>query len=302
MGRFANLALMLMVGTAVPLGADWQSPPANSPASTTGRAVYYFRSEGTVLCREVEEDVWSDARVRAALDSKSAYRVDVDDPSMNALLRRHKVFLVPTVVVVENGNEVGRLVRNASREEYLRLLTAKPGTFTATRTPAPGPTSGPGQSDAIDPRMVSAGDDTGDVAQPSLDITSVSAKVDATALTIRLGLAGPPIERLGAYNVFIDYDGDSSTGYTMGQLVGIDYLAQGRQLNKFQGATSSEWNWAELRIIELTPASRSCTFVLPIKSQTVADFQKARIFAQTQDEQWATVDEAPSLGPLTVRP
>lgn len=296
------LAVLMFAGAALPLPADWQTPPRDLATPGSGRSVFYFRSEGTVLCREVEEDVWTDARVQAALDSKSTYRIDADDPAMNAYLRRYKVFLVPTVVVVENGQEVGRLVRNASREEHLRLLTAQPGTFTATRTPTPDAGAANGHAAAIDPGMVTAGDETGDVAQPSLDITSVSAKVDESALTIRLGLAGPPIERLGAYNVFIDYDGDASTGYTMGQLVGIDYLAQGRQLNKFQGATSSEWNWAELRVIDLTPAGKSCTFVLPIKSQTVADFQKARIFAQTQDDQWATVDEAPSVGPLTVRP
>lgn len=295
-------ALILLLGATAPVAAGWKTPPADANVTGSDRTLYYFRTSGTVLCREVEEDVWTDRRISGEVDRMHAYRIDADDPAMAEYLRRFKVFLVPTVVVAEDGKEIARLVRNASREDHLALLAATPGNASVTGVSYKKTSTTSGANPPTDPAMASVADAVGDAPSPDCDILAVAALIDPSALTIRLTLAGPPSSRLGAYNLFIDYDGDPTTGYSVGRLEGVDYLVQGTQLNKFHGARSTEWVWSELRLVPVSTAGNTCTFVLPIKSSSLQDFRKTRIFAQTQDDQWATVDEAPSLDGVAVRP
>lgn len=276
-------ALSIQMTAILPAAIPWKDAPPAAPASSM---VLFFTGDDCALCLEAEEDVWSDPRVEQAAAQHVAVRLKKGTPGFDTLAQQHRLMVIPTTLLIRDGQEIVRLQRNVSREDHLQLLAGK--------APAPTPAPAPGFS-------ATSADKAGDASSPSLDIREVTASASGNRIEVRIRLEGSVLgDRIGAYNLFLDTDGDAATGYKGSVAQGVDALVQGLTLYRFAGTNPSEWNWTQTGTAAHTISANTLVYTLESATVGVSDHSKLRLWAGTQNDQWQDEDWAPEGAALAL--
>jgi len=275
------------------------SPTGVAPAGTT---LYYFRNQGAVLCREVEEDVWTDQRITGALARVQPVWVDASKSENRALVESLGIYVVPTTVLVEGEREVGRVKLSTSREDYLALLASaglvSPSEYRAA-TPTPPPT--PGTASAAPVLRAETADAPGDVAQPAFDLVALRVGNEGGNLLIHATVGGAPDESWASgLNIFIDADRSETTGYAHDLFAGADVLIQGTGVLRFGGSEPRAWLWNGAGAASVTFSKSAVAVRIPFAMLGISPDTPIRVLANTQDKSWQSLDWAPSRGFLEV--
>lgn len=285
----AILAISLATANATALGqVDWKDATRLQKESD-GKSVYYIRSENVILCREVEEDVWTDPRIWQATKDATPVWVEASVPDNRSLIHNLQVHIVPTLIVRQNGTEVARLERSTDREEYLAALTGQPTGSPPKAAPDSQPWNPVVESDTAD-------DSSGGTA---LDITSLLAGWEKDQFRVTLELAGQPnMDWPAGYNIFLETDNNPDSGFRNENVQGADWLLQGRNLHEFTGKTRTEWAWTSVAEATSEAHSRSLHLRLPAAMLGVQPQRPLSVRAFTQNTSWQDVDWAPNHGML----
>ena len=101
----------------------------------------------------------------------------------------------------------------------------------------------------------------------TVDLAQLWMAHDATNLYIACQNYGPTTNGLNAaYNLYLDTDGNRSTGYRGGANnfpIGADYLLQGSSLYQYTGSTGTDWNWTFVGTATAAVATSNAEFSLP---------------------------------------
>jgi hypothetical protein len=101
----------------------------------------------------------------------------------------------------------------------------------------------------------------------TVDLAQLWIAHDATNLYIACQNYGPTTNGLNAaYNLYLDTDGNRSTGYRGGANnfpIGADYLLQGSSLYQYTGTTGTDWNWTFVGTATAAVATSNAEFSLP---------------------------------------
>ncbi|MDK2971458.1 MAG: primary-amine oxidase [Candidatus Sumerlaeota bacterium] len=293
----ATAALLALPSMMMGGGVSW-SMQDTLDASSSARTLAYFRSDDSVLCLEVEEDVWSDPRVADATRPYKCVFVDVKSPAAASTALRQGVYVVPTTLVLEGGREVGRLERLAEREATLRFLE-KPETVLA-QAPASAPLPAQGTRTG-NSEPVFMEDSAADYSVPELNLIGLAAVEQAGRITIQIRLQSPPdAGALGRYNVYVDADDNEETGFADAKHRGADYLIQGANFYKFGGAQPTEWNWLPPRTITFNLRGQGVSYSFDRSMIAAPPDSQINIWSSTVDDSWNPVDWAPDDRRLTL--
>lgn len=291
MRRFV-LALVVAgstMATAEASGIRWLTPAEGEKQQ--GKVVYYYRQSGASLCMIAEEDVWTDARVVSVASRVPCVLVDLNSESAAAGARERGVVVVPTVLLMENGREIGRLQRSVKPEEYVALIEGRP---VAAAAPAATQT----QSSSS---IVEAIDPAGDASPESLDIVALRGAITAQGIAIELETRGPANTAFApAYNLFFNTDGQENTGHSGEVVRGADFLVQGATVFRFGGAAQTEWAWEQIGMATRTIEGNKVRVQIP--AALVPPSPAPLVQACSQNEQWTTIDWAPDKGSLSLAP
>lgn len=293
----ATLASALAFAEA---SGPWTDPAARS-ADSTGATLYYFRSQGAILCREVEEDVWTDQRISGALARVKPVWVDASQSENRTLVESLGVYVVPTTVLVDGEREVGRVKLSTSREDYLDLLAragiVSPSEFRRTApTPAPAAAAPTGAPAVL---RAEVADPAGDSPDAAFDIVALRVGNEGSNLLVHATLAGAPDETWGSgFNIFVDVDGSSTTGFSHDLFSGADYLLQGAGVMRFGGSEPRAWLWNGVGAGTISFARSSVSIRVPHAMLGIDASTPVRIVANTQDKGWQSLDWAPASGYL----
>lgn len=256
-----------------------------------GKVVYYYRQSGASLCMIAEEDVWTDARVVSVASRMPCVLVDLNNETAAATARERGVVVVPTVLLMENGREIGRLQRSIKPEEYVALIEGRP-----VAASAPAATQTQGSSS-----IVEVSDPSGDASPESLDIIALRGTITAQGIAVELETRGAADTAFAAaYNVFFNTDGQEGTGHSGEVVRGADFLVQGATVFRFSGAAQTEWAWEQIgtatRVIEGNKVR------MQIPSALIPPSPPPLVQSCSQNDQWATIDWAPDKGTLSLAP
>ncbi len=128
LGVIATAALLL--AGAVPARAEirWETRLDRARDASLQRnqpLLIEFWATWCTFCEEMDRDVYSDARVVAAINKVRPVRIDIDAEPVAA--RKYAVSATPTLVVTDSfGNEIFRYSGSLSRDRMLELLAALP--------------------------------------------------------------------------------------------------------------------------------------------------------------------------------
>ncbi|MBI1290837.1 hypothetical protein GC173_06280 [bacterium] len=284
------MILAMLISPAVSMAAphriDWQTPSATVESASTP-VVYYFRTANSVMCKEVEEDVWRDDRVADVARNFKCFVVHADSEAHRQLVSQMGVYWVPCVIVMEGGKEARRLERNVSREDYLRFLNGE-----KIVAPSPSPVAASAAS------ATRADDAKGDGKSPELDFTALSGSLAGQQFKIEVTLAAKPSDVLTAYNIFLDTDGNAKTGYAAGDYSGADFMLQDKFLHRFTGTAPTEWAWERIGPAEFAPTASG--FVYTVPTSQLGNPGAVSVFANSQAQDWSVADWAPTGAPLRI--
>jgi hypothetical protein len=98
-------------------------------------------------------------------------------------------------------------------------------------------------------------------------ITQIWLAHDPTNLFLAYLNAGPTTSGLnGAYNLYLDGDGNRSTGFRGGANnfpIGAEYLLQGATLYHYTGATGTDWSWGSVGVATWATSGSNAELSLP---------------------------------------
>jgi hypothetical protein len=119
-----GMGLLLVLLPAAAIGATWDReipPDRNAP---TGVELIAFEAPGCRYCPVFRRDVApSYAASRAGMTAPLRY-IDINDASASSLKLASPVTMVPTLVLVRDGVEIGRIPGYVGRENMHRILDA----------------------------------------------------------------------------------------------------------------------------------------------------------------------------------
>jgi hypothetical protein len=289
------VTLLAASASAAVAQVKWLKPEEVSRTSE-GEVLYYFHRENVALCREVEEDVLSDTRIVEAVSRFHPVWVDATKDGSLQMATSLGVNTVPTMVITRNGEVVRRLARKSAREDYLAFLAGKPLAVTKVST---GPTAAGAQASAE--AVSSVADAASDCSTPSLNVTNLVVSL-GSSLHLDIQLQGDPDQTwYQSYNIFIDGDGNSSTGYNGARFAGADYMIQGANVHRFSGAKSEEWAWTSTGTGNMKADKNHLIVDIPLASIPNLRPATATIWVNTQNKQWASEDWAPDEAPMAFK-
>ena len=87
----------------------------------------FFYTDRCVPCRKVQKTVFTDRRIRAAIDSGYvSMKVNTEKGPGRAIAKRYGVGGLPTFLFADgDGKEIGRIVGNRSTDDYLVAIRTK---------------------------------------------------------------------------------------------------------------------------------------------------------------------------------
>jgi thioredoxin-related protein len=114
------MGLLLVLLPATAIGATWELPPAQHVP--TGVELLAFEAPGCRYCPVFRRDVAPSYAVsRAGMTAPLRY-IDINDASASSLKLASPVTVVPTLVLVRDGVEIGRIPGYVGRENTHRIL------------------------------------------------------------------------------------------------------------------------------------------------------------------------------------
>jgi thiol:disulfide interchange protein len=132
MNRIAGPVILLFTTALLSQG---QVHFENSDIRTTGAKArrlnkslfIFFYTDWCVPCRKVQRIVFTDRRIRAAIDSGYvSMKVNTEKGTGRAMGKRYGVGGLPTLLFADgDGKEIGRIVGNRSTEDYLVAIRSK---------------------------------------------------------------------------------------------------------------------------------------------------------------------------------
>lgn len=279
----------LGMGSAVQAEIQWRTE--NEFANRAdGDAILYFRMNSSALCKEVEEDIWTNSEVADLAGTYAAYRIDATSTLGAKLAKDHSVVWVPTTVLFTMGKEAARLERSVDRKDYLSLLRGEP-------IPTPVNVG----TEAGEATTIRADDSTGEVSTPSLDIKRIFVQNKSDELGVAMELSGPPTQDwLGSYSIYIDADGDSGTGYAGGKYSGADYLVQGITVFTFSGTNRMAWEWQQSGMGRSTVKGNTLILTVSPGQVGLSHDEGFLLWAGTQTRDWQDADWAPDSSRIQV--
>lgn len=100
-----------------------------------------------------------------------------------------------------------------------------------------------------------------------VDLTQIWLAHNSTNLYVAYLNAGPATNGLnGAYNLYLDIDGNRSTGFRGGVdsfPIGAEYLLQGATLYQYTGTTGTDWSWSSVGVATWATSGGNAELSLP---------------------------------------
>jgi hypothetical protein len=294
--------LPLVVGSfCLFVGTGWANSVLHTPgewqAAKETTALLYFTDQTSVLCRELDEDVWRDTRLGKA--TQDYFRVQVDakvDRNLD-LFTKFAIPEVPTLVVWDGRKEVRRLERESDREVVLAFLQGRVLAQAAGSAPGAGHAASGGSTSGVD--LTCGSDPVGDNTSGNFDITQVCAGWVGNNFQVQVMCAeSPELKSAANYNVFVDTDGNEETGAQTGGGSGADRLIQGAFVYKFSGSSPAEWKWD--RVGAANAEVRGKALILSAPKDVFGFSAPPRVWVGSQTPDFKPADWAPQTGPLTV--
>ncbi len=119
-------ALLFAFAVALTLLAAWQGPGRAALDAATARTppleVLVFEHPDCVYCRVFRRDVLPKYRASVRSDLAPLRFVDVQSESMDRMVLNGRIDTVPTVVVMRDGQEVGRIVGYWGPTNFFKML------------------------------------------------------------------------------------------------------------------------------------------------------------------------------------
>lgn len=126
---------LLILGFTAALLSQGQVHFENSDVKATGAKArrlnkslfIFFYTNWCVPCRKVQKTVFTDRRIRAAIDSGYvSLKVNTEKGAGRALAKKYSVGGLPTFLFADgDGKEIGRIVGNRSNDDYLVAIRSK---------------------------------------------------------------------------------------------------------------------------------------------------------------------------------
>lgn len=314
--RLAIVAATLLCGgwlltpaSLAAAGVEWKGPESVASVKQDQELLVYFRMDSSTLCRELEEDVWSDATIAADARAFAPVKLDVQSAEGRRIASQYKVYRVPSIVISKrDGTIVRRLDQSSDKAAVAKFLR---GTATAaaasstlpfsTVTPGGGtPATAATAATPAPAAVAEASDAAGDATPATRDITGVKVRKSAAGFEVEVLLAGAPgKDMLSNYSIFLNTDNSTATGFVNTRALGAEWMVEGLNVFKFSGAKPDVWAWDQKGTVEARIEGNSVIYQLAAK-QFGGMTGGFTLFAGTHDEKWNAVDWAPEQTGLAV--
>lgn len=295
MKHFSIIALAVgcMISTVDARAVDWKSTSAIRSAAQDQQFLLYFHSKDSPLCRELDEDIWSDPTVTQASGTFMPVMLDCGTPETKPMLARFQVYRVPTIVIGRrDGSVVRRLERASEKDTILKFLRGEPiPVAVADSGGKSAPSGGATLGEATDP--------AGDASPAAADIQGLRVTRKGDDFEVAVTLA--PAASGGVFStqtVYINVDNSATTGFaSSAKATGAEYMIQAGALFHFNGQKQEEWAWEQKGPVATRIEENKIVYVLP--SSAIGKPEGGfSLFVSTQNEKWDALDWAPDSAPL----
>lgn len=94
---------------------------------TDKNILIFFTGKWCSPCRIMKREVFADAKVRKAIQSKVVpVEIDMDDPNSKSLINQYNIYTTPTTIIIDSkGNVVNYTIGKIEKTKFIEILLNK---------------------------------------------------------------------------------------------------------------------------------------------------------------------------------
>lgn len=94
---------------------------------TDKNILIFFTGKWCSPCRIMKREVFADAKVRKAIQSKVVpVEIDMDDPNSKNLINQYNIYTTPTTIIIDSkGNVVNYTIGKIEKTKFIEILLNK---------------------------------------------------------------------------------------------------------------------------------------------------------------------------------
>lgn len=278
---------------------NWQT---GAPEATGSYQVICALS-GAPASLHFERNVLGEGVVEEFLADFDCWRLDLDQPSGLRAARALRITTAPTVLIRnQQGTEVWRAEGEVTARELITALVINgPVAGTGSTTVSTPPPASTNQLSSNEPSSIGpplATDPAGDASPPAADLVQGGVTTSGGSLVVMVRVAGQA--QIDGFHLFIDSDGNRSTGYDTTNIGGADVMIEGGTLYRHAGANANDWNWNQIGTAMYESAGSTLTVRAPMATLGLASGDVVNVAFSTTGADWATADSMPDYEPCSL--